>query len=59
MPEEVAEAYILGALNEEQAAAFEDHFVACDTCATVLYKTADFVDAMHAAAWKMGTEPKS
>jgi hypothetical protein len=40
----------MGMLAEEQAIAFEDHYAACDTCATVLYKTADYADAMHAVA---------
>jgi hypothetical protein len=41
---EVAEAYFTGTLPEEQAIAFEQHYTACDTCATLLYKTADHVD---------------
>jgi anti-sigma factor RsiW len=36
--EEIAEAYIMGTLPEEQAIVFEDHYAACDTCATALYK---------------------
>ena len=50
--DEVAQGYVLGTLPTEQAIAFEDHYAACDTCATVLYKTVDFVDAMRAAARK-------
>jgi anti-sigma factor RsiW len=52
--EDVAEAYILGTLNAGQAAVFEDHYLGCDACATVLYKAADYVDAMRAAAKKAG-----
>jgi hypothetical protein len=44
--EEVAEAYVRYTLPEEQAVAFEDH-ATCETCATVLYKTVDNVDAMR------------
>jgi anti-sigma-K factor RskA len=55
--EDVAEEYVVGTLSEEQAVAFEDHYAACDTCATVLYKTADYVDAMRAAAKKLRAEP--
>jgi anti-sigma factor RsiW len=40
----------MGTLPEEQSIAFEDHYAACDACATALYKTADYVDAMRAAA---------
>ena len=40
----------MGTLPEEQAAAFENHYAGCDTCATTLYKTADYVDAMRSAA---------
>jgi anti-sigma factor RsiW len=50
--DEVAHSYVLGTLPTEQAIAFEDHYAACDTCATVLYKTVDYVDAMRAAARK-------
>jgi anti-sigma factor RsiW len=52
----VAEAYILGRLTVEQAAVFEDHYLGCDACATLLYEAADYVDAMHAAAKKVGRE---
>ena len=55
--EEVAEAYVMGTLPKHQAIAFEDHYAACDTCATVLYRTADYVDAMRAAARKLRSEP--
>ncbi len=49
----------MGTLPEEHATAFEDHYAACDTCATVLYKTADYVHAMQAAAKKVRSEPDS
>ena len=58
-PEAVAEAYLMGTLSSEQATAFEDHFVACNACATVLQKTAEYVDAMRAAARKQRSEPPS
>jgi anti-sigma factor RsiW len=45
--EKVAEAYVMGTLPEEQAVAFENHYAACDSCATALYKTANYVDAMR------------
>jgi anti-sigma factor RsiW len=48
--EEVAEAYVRYTLPEEQAIAFEDHYATCETCATVLYKTVDYVDAVRAVA---------
>jgi anti-sigma factor RsiW len=54
--DEVAQGYVLGTLPTEQAVAFEDHYLACDTCATVLYKTVDYVDAMRAAARKLRSE---
>jgi anti-sigma factor RsiW len=47
--EKVAEAYVRYTLPKEQAIAFEDHYATCETCATVLYKTVDYVDAMRAA----------
>jgi hypothetical protein len=48
--EEVAEAYVRSTLPKEQVIAFEDHYTICETCATVLYKTVDYVDAMRASA---------
>jgi hypothetical protein len=50
--DEVAQGYVLGTLPTEQAIAFENHYLACETCATVLHKTVDYVDAMRAAARK-------
>ena len=58
-PEAVAEAYLMGTLSGKQATAFEDHFVACNPCATVLQKTAEYLDAMRAAARKQRSEPPS
>jgi len=55
--EEVAEAYVMGTLPKEQTIAFEDHYAACDPCATVLYKAADRVDAMRAAAKVLRSGP--
>jgi hypothetical protein len=50
LPEEVAEAYILGTLTEAQTAAFEAHFLACNHCTGVLQQVSEYVDAMRAAA---------
>jgi hypothetical protein len=52
-PEEVAEAYVMGALQKDQVIAFEDHYVTCSQCATVLQKTAEYVEAMRAASRKV------
>ncbi|MBS1856126.1 MAG: hypothetical protein JST11_12225 [Acidobacteria bacterium] len=49
-PEEVAEAYVMGRLPQDQVTAFEDHYVACDACATVLQKQAEYVAAIRSAA---------
>ena len=46
-------------LPEEQAIAFEDHYAACDTCATALYKTADYVDAMRAVSRSVRSGPQN
>ena len=48
-PAEVAEDYIMGTLSEAQVIEFEDHYIGCDRCATVLQKAADYVVAMRAA----------
>jgi hypothetical protein len=52
--EKVAEAYVMGILPEKQATAFEDHYAACESCTTILYKTVDYVDAVRAAAKACG-----
>ena len=57
--EKVADAYLTKTLPEEQAIAFENHYAACETCATALYKTADYVDAMRAAAKTLRSQPRS
>jgi anti-sigma factor RsiW len=57
--EEAAEAYVMGRLPEEQALALEDHYAACETCTTILQKTAEYVDALRAAAKDLRSEPWS
>lgn len=52
-PEEIAEAYIMGTLTKEQVVAFEEHYSGCNPCATVLQNTAEYVEAMRAAAKKL------
>jgi hypothetical protein len=49
-PEEVAEAYMMGTLTKEQATAFEDHYVTCNRCATVLQEVAEYAGSMREAA---------
>jgi hypothetical protein len=46
----------MGTLPEEQAIAFENHYAACDSCATALYKTADYVDAMRRRRGRRSTD---
>jgi hypothetical protein len=53
--EEVAEAYIMDALTEKESAAFEDHYVGCQRCATALRKAAEYVEAIERAAKKLRT----
>jgi anti-sigma-K factor RskA len=56
--EEVAEAYVIGTLRKEQVIAFEDHYVTCSQCATVLQKTAEYVEAMRAVSKKARSDQK-
>lgn len=46
-PEEIAEAYIMGTLTADDAAAFEDHYITCSKCAALLGEANDFVRAMN------------
>ena len=52
-PAEVAEAYVMGTLQKERMIAFEDHYVTCSQCATVLQKTAEYIEAMRAVSRKV------
>ena len=55
--DEIVEAYVMGTLCAEQAMAFEDHYVVCNSCATVLEKTASYVDAMRTGAKQLRSKP--
>jgi hypothetical protein len=50
--EEVAEAYLMHRLAEDQVEAFEEHYFACAACATVIHRVAA-VAASRAAARKL------
>lgn len=54
--QEIAEAYLMHRLPEEQVEAFEEHYFVCSNCATMLQKTAAFVHAMRAAARKLWSD---
>ena len=54
--QEVAEAYLMHRLSEEQVEAFEVHYFACADCATILQKAAACVEAMRAAALKLRSD---
>jgi len=57
-PEAVAEDYMTRKLSKAQDAAFEDHYIACNRCATLVQVTAEYVEAMRAAAKKVPSEPE-
>jgi hypothetical protein len=45
-------------LLEEEAEAFELHYFVCADCATMLQHTAEYVEAMRAAAEKLRSDPQ-
>jgi hypothetical protein len=47
--EEIAEAYLMHRLSEDQVEAFEEHYFACAACAAVIQRVAAYVVAMRAA----------
>jgi hypothetical protein len=47
---EVAEAYLMRSLPEEEVEAFEVHYFVCAACVTVLQHTAEYVEAMRTAS---------
>jgi hypothetical protein len=49
----VAEAYCIGTLPLSETAAFEDHYIACKRCATVVEDTDTYVRVMQDAARKL------
>ena len=55
-PEELAEAYVMNILPPDQSIAFEDHFVACDACATILQEAAGYMTGMEEAARELRSE---
>jgi hypothetical protein len=56
-PAAVAEEYVMGSLPQDQVIAFEDHYVGCDACATVLEDTIEYVTAIRAAAATLHRTP--
>jgi hypothetical protein len=52
-PDEIAEAYLLGSLTEEQCTAFEDHFLGCPRCSERLQFTQDYIEAIRSAAVRL------
>jgi hypothetical protein len=54
--QEVAEAYLMHRLSEEEVDAFEVHYFACADCATILQKAAACVEAIRAAALKLRSD---
>ena len=48
--EQVAESYCMGTLPTREATAFEDHYVTCNHCATVVKGTDSYIRAIRDAA---------
>ena len=57
-PAEIAEAYVMGMLTKEQETVFEGHYANCEKCAATFQKTAEYVEAMRAAAKKLREGPQ-
>jgi anti-sigma factor RsiW len=51
---EQAERYQLGLLLPEEAAIFEEHFLACEHCTGELERAEAYVSAMRSAAGRIG-----
>jgi len=43
----------MGRLLPEQVTAYEDHYVTCAACATILQEAAEYAEAMRAATLKL------
>ena len=54
--EEIAEAYLMHRLSEDQVEAFEEHYFACAECAIVIQRVAAYVAAMRAASLKLRSD---
>jgi hypothetical protein len=52
-PVETAEAYVMGTLHGADAAAFEEHSIACATCATAVGEAEVYVRAMENAVRRL------
>jgi hypothetical protein len=55
-PQEIAEAYMLHRLPEDQVETFEEHYFVCANCATRLHRVAAYVDDLRAAARKLWSD---
>jgi hypothetical protein len=44
---------MMGRLPDKEVDAFEEHYFVCAACATMVQHTAEYVDAMRAAAGKL------
>jgi len=55
---EQAERYHFGRLLPEEAALFEEHFLACGSCTEELQRAESFAAAMRAAARRLMESPK-
>jgi anti-sigma factor RsiW len=56
--EEVVEAYSLGSLDRQAALAFEEHYLACERCASMVADTEDYIRSMKTALQRLRPETR-
>ena len=52
-PEDTAEQYLLRSLSAEDAEQFEEHYMACASCATVLSAAEDYIASLRVAGLRL------
>jgi anti-sigma factor RsiW len=58
-PDDVAEAYCMGALDPADAAAFEEHLLVCDECRATVDAVTEYVRAIRPAAERLRKDPEA
>jgi len=52
-PEDTAEQYLLRSLSTTEAERFEEHYMACDSCAGALSAAEDYISSIRVAGLRL------
>ena len=57
--EEIAEAYCMEKLDHSRRTAFENHYLICSRCASIVAGTDEYIRSMKAALGRLRSQEKS